>query len=99
MTQWLNGILWNKVKTTSSACCCNWERTRSVRSRRSRFWTPPPPGLEKNAKVMSEHTAEVLKTTKAQQDAVAVFSRMHTQSQMAVVPLRQMHEAFRRARA
>jgi hypothetical protein len=44
---------------------------------------------------MSEHTAEVLKTTKAQQDAVAVFSRLHTQSQMAVAPLRQMHEAFR----
>ena len=52
-------------------------------------------GLEKNAKAMSEHTAEVLKATKAQQDAVAVFSRLHTQSQMAVAPLRQMHEAFR----
>ena len=52
-------------------------------------------GLEKNAKTMSEHTAEVLKATKAQQDAVAVFSRLHTQSQMAVAPLRQMHEAFR----
>jgi len=51
-------------------------------------------GLEKNAKVLSAHTAEVLKTTKAQQDAVTVFSRMHTQSQMAVEPLRQMHEAF-----
>ena len=44
---------------------------------------------------MSEHTAELLKATKAQQDAVAVFSRLHTQSQMAVEPLRQMHEAFR----
>jgi len=52
-------------------------------------------GLEKNAKTMSEHTAEVLKATKAQQDAVAVFSRMHTQGQMAVEPIRQMHEAFR----
>jgi hypothetical protein len=52
-------------------------------------------GLEKSAKTMSEHTAEVLKATKAQQDAVAVFSRLHTQSQMAVAPLRQMHEAFR----
>ena len=52
-------------------------------------------GLEKNARAMSEHTAEVLKATKAQQDAVAVFSRLHTQSQMAVAPLRQMHEAFR----
>jgi hypothetical protein len=52
-------------------------------------------GLQKNSKAMSEHTAEVLKTTKAQQDAVAVFSRLHTQSQMAVAPLRQMHEAFR----
>ena len=52
-------------------------------------------GLEKSAKTMSAHTAEVLKATKAQQDAVAVFSRMHTQSQMAVEPIRQMHEAFR----
>jgi uncharacterized protein YoxC len=52
-------------------------------------------GLEKSSKVMKEHTAEVLKTTKAQQDAVAMFSRLHTQSQMAVEPLRQMHAAFR----
>jgi len=52
-------------------------------------------GLEKSAKTMSEHTAETLKATKAQQEAVAVFSRLHTQSQMAVAPLRQMHEAFR----
>ena len=52
-------------------------------------------GLEKNTRAMSEHTAEVLKTTRAQQDALTVFSRMHTQSQMAVEPLRQMHEAFR----
>src|SRR5271157_4224428 len=51
-------------------------------------------GLEKNAKTMNEHTAEILKATKAQQDAIAVFSRLHTQSQMAVAPLRQMHEAF-----
>jgi hypothetical protein len=51
-------------------------------------------GLEKNAKVLSAHTVEVLKTTKAQQDAVTVFSRLHTQGQMAVGPLRQMHEAF-----
>jgi hypothetical protein len=51
-------------------------------------------GLEKNAKVLSAHTVEVLKTTKAQQDAVAVFSRLHSQGQMAVGPLRQMHEAF-----
>ncbi len=52
-------------------------------------------GLEKSSRAMSEHTAEVLKTTKAQQDALAVFSRLHIQSQMAVEPLRQMHEAFR----
>jgi hypothetical protein len=51
-------------------------------------------GLEKDSRAMSEHTTEVLKATKAQQDAVAVFSRLHTQSQMAVVPLRQMHQAF-----
>jgi hypothetical protein len=52
-------------------------------------------GLEKNAKVLSAHTVEVLKTTKAQQDAVKVFSRLHSQGQMAVEPLRKMHEAFR----
>jgi hypothetical protein len=52
-------------------------------------------GLEKNTRVMSEHTTELLKTTKAQQDALAAFSRLHTQSQMAVGPLREMHEAFR----
>jgi hypothetical protein len=52
-------------------------------------------GLEKNDKVMREHAAAVLETTKVQQNAVVVFSRMHTQSQMAVVPLREMHEAFR----
>jgi hypothetical protein len=52
-------------------------------------------GLEKSARTMSQHTAEVLKATKAQQDAVTVFSRMQTQSQMAVIPLRQMHEEFR----
>ena len=51
--------------------------------------------LEKNAKAMNEHTAEVLKTTKAQQEAVTVFSRLHTQSQGAVEPLRQMREEFR----
>ena len=52
-------------------------------------------GLEKDSKAMSQHTAEILKATKAQQDSIAVFSRLHTQSQMAVAPLRQMHEAFR----
>jgi len=52
-------------------------------------------GLEKDSKAMSQHTAEILKATKAQQDSIAVFSRFHTQSQMAVAPLRQMHEAFR----
>ena len=51
-------------------------------------------GLEKDSRVMNEHTAEVLKATKAQQDAVAVFSRFHTQSQMAVAPPHQMHQAF-----
>ena len=52
-------------------------------------------GLEKDSRAMSEHTTEVLKSTKAQQDAIAAFSRLHSQSQMAVVPLRQMHETFR----
>jgi hypothetical protein len=52
-------------------------------------------GLEKDSKAMKEHTEEVLKAAKAQQDSLAVFSRLHTQSQSAVAPLRQMHEAFR----
>jgi hypothetical protein len=52
-------------------------------------------GLEKNTRTLSQHTAEVLKAAEAQQRAAAEFSHLHTQSQMAVVPLRQMHEAFR----
>jgi hypothetical protein len=52
-------------------------------------------GLDKDSKAMSEHTVEVLKALQAQQKAVAEFSRLHTQSQMAVEPLRQMHEVFR----
>ena len=52
-------------------------------------------GLEKNTRTMSEHTVEILKATKAQQDAVVVFTRLHSQGQMAVEPLREMHEAFR----
>jgi len=50
--------------------------------------------LERNTRTMSQHTAEVLKATRAQQDAVAVFSRLHNQTQSAVAPLRQVHEAF-----
>jgi len=52
-------------------------------------------GLEKDAQAMREHTAEVLKATKAQEDGAAVFARLHLQGQTAVVPIRQMHEAFR----
>ena len=52
-------------------------------------------GLEKDSKAVGQHTAEVLKATTAEQNSIAVFSRLHTQSQMAVAPLRQMHEAFR----
>ena len=52
-------------------------------------------GLDKDSKAMSEHTVEVLKALQAQQKAVAEFSRLHTQSQMAVEPLRQVHEVFR----
>ena len=52
-------------------------------------------GLEKDSTAMDHHTAEVLKATRVQQDAIAVISRLHSQSQMAVAPLRQMHEAFR----
>jgi len=39
-------------------------------------------GLAKNTQTMSLHTGEVLKATKAQQEALAVFSRLHSQSQM-----------------
>jgi hypothetical protein len=52
-------------------------------------------GLEKNTQATREHTAEVLKGNKADQEASAALSRLHLQSQMAVVPIRQMHEAFR----
>jgi hypothetical protein len=52
-------------------------------------------GWEKDSQVMREHTAEVLKSMQAQQNAVVVFSRWHNQSQMAVAPLRQMQEALR----
>ncbi len=53
-------------------------------------------GLEKSTKATSEHTVELVKANKAEQDAIAAFSHLHQQSQMAVVPIRQMHEAFRR---
>jgi hypothetical protein len=51
--------------------------------------------LEKDSRAMSEHTAEVLKALKAQQEAAAELGRLHTQSQMAVAPLREMRETFR----
>ena len=50
--------------------------------------------LEKSAKAMGDHTAEILKATNAQRQAVAEFSRLNRESQTAVVPLRQLHEAF-----
>jgi hypothetical protein len=52
-------------------------------------------GLDKDSRAMSEHTAEVLKALKAQQQAAAELGRLHTQSQMAVAPLREMRETFR----
>jgi hypothetical protein len=52
-------------------------------------------GREKDSQAIREHTAEVLKSMQAQENAVAVFSRWHNQSQMAVAPLRQMQEALR----
>ncbi len=52
-------------------------------------------GLEKDSKAMRENTEEILKAAKAQQDSIAIFSRLHNQSQIAVAPIRQMHEAFR----
>ena len=38
-------------------------------------------GLDKSARSMSAHTAEVMRATKAQQEALTIFSRMHSQSQ------------------
>jgi hypothetical protein len=54
-------------------------------------------GLEKSAKAMSVHTGEVLKATKAQQEALTVFSRMHTQSQMATAQTDQHANALGRS--
>lgn len=51
-------------------------------------------GLEKNTRTLSQHTTEILRATKVQQDALVVFSRLHSQTQSAVAPLRQAHEAF-----
>jgi hypothetical protein len=52
-------------------------------------------GLEKNSQTMRQHTAEVLKAAKAEQQAAEMLSRLHVQGQMTVMPLRQMQEAFR----
>jgi hypothetical protein len=54
-------------------------------------------GLEKSARAMSIQTGEVLKATKAQQEALAVFSRMHTQSQMATAQTDQHANALDRS--
>jgi hypothetical protein len=54
-------------------------------------------GLEKSAKAMSVQTGEVLKATKAQQEALAVLSRMHTQSQMATAQTDQHANALGRS--
>jgi len=54
-------------------------------------------GLEKSAKAMSLHTGEVLKATKAQQEALVVFSRMHTQSQTATAQTDQHTNALERS--
>jgi hypothetical protein len=51
-------------------------------------------GLAKSAKAMGEHTAEILKATSAQRRAVVEFSRLHRESQTAVIPLGQLHEAL-----
>ena len=40
-------------------------------------------GLEKSSKAMNLHTLEVMKATRAQQESLMVFSRLHTQSQTA----------------
>jgi hypothetical protein len=51
--------------------------------------------LEKDTRATSEHTAELLKANKAHQEAIAAVSRMHLESRAAVVPIREMQEAFR----
>jgi hypothetical protein len=52
-------------------------------------------GVERDTRVTSEHTVEVLKANKAQQDAIAGLSRLHLESHAAVAPIREMQEAFR----
>lgn len=54
-------------------------------------------GLEKNARMMNEHTAEVLKATRAQQEAMVVFTRMHVQSQVAAAQTDQHSSALERS--
>jgi len=53
-------------------------------------------GLEKNARVMSEHTAEVLKATRAQQEAMVVLTRMQSGRQMATEQTDQHTQALNR---
>ncbi len=40
-------------------------------------------GMDKSARAMSAHTAEVMRASKAQQEALTIFSRMHSQSQVS----------------
>lgn len=54
-------------------------------------------GLEKSARAMSVHTAEVVKATKAQQEALTVYSRMHTQSQATTEQTDQHTKAVQRS--
>jgi hypothetical protein len=54
-------------------------------------------GVEKSTKAMSVHTGEVLKATKAQQEALTLFSRMHTQGQMATAQTDQHANALGRS--
>ena len=44
-------------------------------------------GLEKDSKAMGQHTAEILKATKAQQDSIAVFARLLEQSIPLLMPM------------
>jgi len=54
-------------------------------------------GLEKSSKAMNLHTLEVMKATRAQQESLAVFSRLHTQSQTATEQAEQHTKAIERS--
>jgi hypothetical protein len=54
-------------------------------------------GLERNTRVMQQHTSEILVATRAQQQAMTVFTQMHGQSQLAATQTDQHTNALERS--